>query len=138
VVPLSGWVGGSIGGEVETGLHLRSIKELIVSAAHHIGELCQIRHERPIAILPIQADDGALAWETLRIQIALDGCHRAAQFSTVIAVACAAERPQPLVRMRLQHRRARPNDLPAFASGVARLTDSAQAAMGSRTIGRFW
>ncbi len=45
-------------GQLEAGLHLGSIKDLIVSAPHHKGQVCQIVNDRPIAILAIETDEG--------------------------------------------------------------------------------
>src|SRR5579859_4791999 len=54
------------------------------------------------------------------------------QFSPVIAIACIAERAQPLVRMRLQDCRSRAHDFSPFASQVSGSSDQLKAAMRSR------
>ncbi len=53
------WMDGLlIRGKLEAGLHFCSIKHLIVSAPHHIGEVSQIGNDRPIAILAVETDEG--------------------------------------------------------------------------------
>ena len=47
-----------IWGKLEASLYFWPIKEAVVSAAHHKGQVCQIINDCPIAILAIETDEG--------------------------------------------------------------------------------
>ncbi len=78
---LIGWLG-------QASLHLRQIEQIVVPAAHHIGQASQIYHDSPIAILAIQPYHGLTQGKRLSFHIRADRLHRLAQLSSVIAVAC--------------------------------------------------
>lgn len=67
-------------------------------------------------------------------EVAPNSGDRMAQFLAVVAVPRVSERTEPLVRMGLQDRSASAHHLPALASGVARSTQRAQAALRYRSI----
>jgi hypothetical protein len=123
-----------IGGQVQTGLDLGSIKELLVFAAHHEREPRKIREHGPCPILPVQPQEYLYFWPLMGRCVALDHRHRSAQLLPVRAVARVAEGAEPLVRMHLQDRGAGPDDLSTFAPGIARSTEGAQASLGSGPI----
>src|SRR5258708_39734152 len=83
----------------------------------HIGE------HRPIAILPIEAQQGAFLRKLVGSQIPANGGTRLAQFFPIAPVSAVAETTEPLRTVRLQHRGSCPDHFPAFATPVARRTD---------------
>ena len=118
--------------QMQADLDLRSVKQLIVFAAHHKREASQVGEDGSGAILPIQtrephalATAGARA-DRLGSLLPPD----AALPETCRSQRCAI-RAEPLMGMGLQHGGAGAHDLPALASRVARGTERAQTPLGS-------
>jgi hypothetical protein len=114
---------------VQTGLNLGAIQQSIVFAACDIREACQIGDDRPRAIVAIQAQDGTSFGKTMDLDVALDRCHCATQFCSVLSIAGVAKAGEPLMRVRVEDRGARTHDFPPFAPRVAGGTQGTQASL---------
>jgi hypothetical protein len=64
-----------IGRQVQTGLHLRMLEQVIVFAAHDAGQSCKIREDDPIAVLAIQPHEGTLFGVLVRLEVASNDRH---------------------------------------------------------------
>src|SRR5215471_9699910 len=111
-----------IWGEMQTRLDERMIKDCIVFASCHTGKANQVGQHGSGAILSIKPEQGVLFRELVRHEIAVNGCESLAQFCSVASVAPIAKTAEPVVAMSLRNHGARPDDLPALASRVARGT----------------
>src|SRR6266849_320047 len=89
-------------------LDLGMLQELISSASRHEIYACQdeLSDDRRIAILPIEAHQSHLWWESKVLQIGRDGAKCRGQFTAIIAIALACIRADPLARMHLKRRAA--------------------------------
>src|SRR3989442_14416447 len=115
---LIGWLG-------QAGLPLWAIKESIVLAPRDPPQSTprQIRHHRPIAILPIQSHDPPLPWDLLTGQVSGNHLGSTQEFPTIVSVACPREGSQPLLGVRLQDGGACPDHLTTLASEMAWCAD---------------
>src|SRR5258708_29155479 len=77
--------------EVQTRRNARVIEEAIVFAAGHKREPSHIGEHRPIAILPIEAQQGAFLRKLVGSQIPANGGTRLAQFFPIAPVSAVAE-----------------------------------------------
>ena len=93
-----------IGWQVQTGLHLRVLEQVLVFAAHDERQPCKIREDDSIAVLPIQSHERPLFGVLVRLEGAFNDGHRPAQLHAVLPVASIAKRGEPLICVRLQHR----------------------------------
>ena len=119
-----------IGGQVQPRLDLRMIEQVVVFATAHKRKPCHIGDHGPIAILPIQPQQRARSFELIRRQIPANGGERLAQFFPIPPVPSIPETAEPLITMRLRHCCPCPDNLPAFATSVARGADVTQPAKG--------
>ncbi len=126
-----------IWGQVQTGLYFVPVEQMVILAPCHIGQARQIGQNRCGTILPIQAQDDALWWELVALEVAVDGCYRAPQFGPVLAVACVAEGAEPLMGVGLQGGGAGADKFSALTPQVARRTERTQAALGGRPVRRL-
>src|SRR5260370_19353338 len=113
---------GLIGRDGQAGWPERMMEHGIVFAAGDKGEVGHICEHRPSAILPIEPQQSMPFRELVRCEIARDRRERLAQFRAVASIAAVAKTAEPVVAMSLSNHRARPDDLPALATGVARGT----------------
>ena len=90
-----------IGRQVQAGLDLWPVEELIVFATHHIRQPCQFSERRPSPILAVQPHENLLHRLRMGLGVALDRGHRAAQFLAVLTVASVSERAEPLMAVGL-------------------------------------
>src|SRR5438105_2025432 len=104
--------------EMQTALDLGSIQYRVIFAAHHEGEICQIRDDSPRPILPIQSQQGTRRGKMVCLQIVPDSGQCPAQFLPVAAIAAVAETAEPLVTMSLRDDGARTDNLPVLAPRV--------------------
>lgn len=91
-----------IGRQMQAGLDLSPLKQLVIFAPHHIREFCEICHNRHRAIWPIQSQRGMVLREMVRREVAPDDDHHPAQFLPKLSVARPAKRAEPSVLVRLQ------------------------------------
>src|SRR5438876_12188645 len=122
---LIGWV-------QQTLLDSRQVQQVIVPPAYNDPRSTssqQISKRSGIAIQAVQARQDVGEGKRERGGIALDHRSGSPQFSPVIAIARVSERPQPLVRMRLEYRRSRARDFSTLASQVRGSRDQIKAAM---------
>jgi hypothetical protein len=82
-------------------LHLNTIQQGRIFAAHHEREAGQIGKDGSRPIWSIQAHQGAFLRELLRSKIAANGLYRETQFFPVPTVAWVSERAEPLITMGL-------------------------------------
>src|SRR5713226_1096163 len=123
---------------MQTALDLGSIQYRVIFAAHHEGEICQIRDDSPRPILPIQSQQGTRRGKMVCLQIVPDSGQCPAQFLPVASIATVAETAQPLVTMSLRDDGARTDNLPALAPRVARSTHLSQATLWCRQFLCLW
>jgi hypothetical protein len=102
------------------------IEDAVVFATGHEGEAGQVGEHRACAILSKDMEQGTRRWELVRGEIARDRRECLAQFRWGASVASVPKTAEPVVTMRLRNHRARADDLPALASGVASSTDVIQ------------
>jgi hypothetical protein len=122
---------------VQTRLDQRMIEGAVLFATGHKREACQIREHRSGPILAVKPEECALRWELIRCEIARDRSQSLAQFLPVMAVATVPETAEPLVRVGLRNRCARPDHFPALASPVAGSTHVIQSAKGRGQVFRL-
>src|SRR5437660_8156366 len=115
---LIGWLG-------QAGLHLWAIKESIVLAPRDPPQSTprQIRHHRPIAILPIQSHDPPIPWDVLTGQVRSNHLGGTQEFPTIVSVASPREGSHPLLGVGLQDGGARADHLTTLASQMTRRAD---------------
>ena len=116
-----------IGRKFQASLDLGSLQNLIVFAPDHIRQSCEIGEDGCCAILPIQAQQGALLGAVVRFEVVSDGRHCPTQFCPVLPIARIAKSGQPLMGMGLQDCGAGAYDFPSLASRVARSAQGTQA-----------
>jgi len=126
-----------IGRQFEASLDFGSLQDLIVFAAHHIGQSCQVGQDGSCAILPIEAQQNTFFRVVMSLSVAVYGRDGPTQFCPVFPVAGVSKRAEKLMRMRLQNRGPAPHDFPSLASGVAGSTQRTQTPLGGRSICRL-
>jgi hypothetical protein len=110
------------------------IKHGVLLAAGHKGEASHIGEHRPSAILAVEPKERTSRGKVVCGEIACDRGKSLTQFRAVMPVASVAETAEPLIAMGLSNRRACTNNLPAFASSVARSAHVIQPAKGRRKL----
>jgi hypothetical protein len=115
---------------METRLDERVIEDRVIFAARDKGEASHISKHCPRAILAKDMQQSMDLWEIMRGEIARGRRECLAQFRSITSVASVPETAEPVITMGLRNRRARPNDLPTLAPGVARGTHLIQSAKG--------
>ncbi len=126
-----------IGRQVQARLDVGAIEDAVVFAASDIREIVHIADDRPGAILAIEAQQCSLGGKVVGLEVRLDGRLCSAQFLAILSIARVAKAGHPLMGMHLQDRRARANDFPSLASGVARRAEGTQTPLGRRPIRRL-
>ena len=111
-------------------LDLGMLQEPIASASRHEIHACQneLSDDGRIAILPVQAHQRHLWWESEVLQIGRDGLECPGEFTAIIAIALACIGADPLARVHLKRRGARADHLTTLASAVAGRTDGIESA----------
>ena len=111
-------------------LDLGVLQEQIASASRNAIHACQdeLSDDSRIAILPIEAHQSQLWWESKVLQIGRDGAKCRGQFTAIRAIASAPIRADPLARMHLKRRGARADHLTPLAPSIARRTDGIKSA----------
>jgi hypothetical protein len=99
------------------------IEQAIFFAARHKREPSHSGKHGSRAILPIEPQKRAFLWKVVGSQIPTNGHKPFAQLLSISPVAPIPETAEPLITMRPSNRCACPDNLPAFASGVASSTD---------------
>ena len=109
-----------IGRQMQTRLNERMIEGGIFFAAGNAREVSHIGEHSPRAILSVESKQGARLWKLMCCEIARDRRQALTQFLPIPSVSAVSKRPEPLMRMGLEHGGASPNGFSAFAPGVAR------------------
>ena len=84
-----------IGGQMQTSLDLRMIKDAVLFATRHKREASQVREDCSRAVLAVEPQQGMLRQELLRREVARDGGKRLSQFLSVAPVAFVAKGAEP-------------------------------------------
>jgi hypothetical protein len=109
----------------QTSLDGRQIKQAVVFATREIAQSvpCDIDDHREIPLLTIESQDDSSKGNVLFGCIARDDFESVEQIPTIVSIAWACVRAEPLVCMCKQKRGPSPNDLTSLASHVSRSTD---------------
>src|SRR5260370_2575781 len=99
------------------------VEQVILFVGRHNGEPSHIGKHGSRAILPIEPQQCAFLRKAVGSQISTNGHKPLAQLLSISPVAPIPETAEPLITMRLSNCCACPDNLPAFASGVASSTD---------------
>jgi hypothetical protein len=123
-----------IRGKMQTRLDQRMGEHTVVFPSRHKREACHLGKCSPRTILPIESEQRMRRFEPIRGKIARDRSQSLAQFLPVMAVPFVSETAEPMIAMGLGNRCARANNLPAFATSVARGAHVIQPAKGWRKL----
>ena len=89
--------------QMQTGLDLDLVKDLIVFAPRDIREADQVSEDGTRAILPIEPQESPSLWKFMSFAVPLNGRNRPPQLRPVLTFACVSQGSEPLMRMCLQH-----------------------------------
>jgi hypothetical protein len=104
------------------------IEDRVIFATSHKGEASQVRQRSSRAILSIEPEQGVLVWELVLREIPTKSRQALTQFLPIPPVTFVPKTAEPLKAMSLADDGARPDHLPALASGVAGSTHVIQPA----------